>query len=135
MTRIHLRLTDASQKGQESRVGFHLSTFDIPKEATADVDKTAGLVTFRFTYVDDEVAGPSQRIDDDISIDRGKNSGKLLAIRINTKRYPAGEFLIKFQHAINGMHDLKAHQRENFRLVNDVIRHNHQKVENAIGTT
>ncbi len=139
---VQLPLTDASQQGQESRVGFHLSTFDIPRDATADIDKEAGLLTFRFRYVDDEPAGPSQRIDDDISIDVGKNSGKLLALRINAKRYQAGELLVTFHRAIDAMgpaltrmRNLKAHQRENYQLVNAVIHTNRKKVENAIAAS
>ena len=121
MIRVQLRLTDASRQGQESQAGFHLSTFDIPLAATADIDKDAGLVTFRFKYPDDETAGPSQKIDDDISIDIGKNSGKLLAIRVNTKRYTDGRVQVRFPQAIDAMgqalgklRNLKAHQRENY---------------------
>lgn len=134
MVRIQLRMADALQKGKESNVGFHLSTFDIPKEATADIDKASGLVTFHFIYVDHEPVGPTQRLDDDISIDCGRNSGKLLAVRINAKRYPAGQIDIKFQNAIKGIRNLRVHQRENFNLVNAVISENRKKVESAIET-
>lgn len=140
MSRIQLRLKDAFHPERESQVGFHLSTFDIPLDATADIDKDAGLLTFRFRYVDDELAGASQRLSDDISIDVGKNSGKLLAVRINVKRYPAGELRVKFQNAIDEMdralvktiRNLKAHQRENYQLVKSVINENRHNVENAI---
>lgn len=140
MSRIQLRLEDALHQGRESQVGFNLSTFDIPLDATADIDKDAGLLTFRFRYIDDEPAGPSQRLSEDISIDVGKNSGKLLAIRINVKRYRAGKLRVQFQKAIDeidralvkNISRLKAHQRENYQLVKSVIDENRSSVESAI---
>ena len=139
MSRIQLRLRDALQN-KDKRIGFHLSTFDIPRDATAEIDKSAGLVTFSFRYVDDEQAGPSQKLSDDISIDVGKNSGKLLALRINCKRYPAGQVEVRFHKALTEIDqafkqtakNLKAHQRENYELVRSVIDENRPDVENAL---
>jgi hypothetical protein len=137
MSHIQLRLKDALDQDRESEMGFHLSTFDIPQNATADIDKEAGLLTFRFRYVDAEAAGPSQRLSDDISIDVGKRSGKLLAVRINVKRYPAGEVRVRFaidemdRLLLNTIRNLKTHQRENYELVKAVIDENRGEVESA----
>jgi len=141
MTRIQLRLEDSLHQGQQSFVGFHLSTFDIPRSATAELDKEAGLLTYTFKYVDDETAGPSQRWSDDIAIDAGKHSGKLLALRINIKRYPVGEMRVSFKHAIDdidkalskSIRQLKVHhQKRNYILVKSVIDGNRGSIENAV---
>jgi hypothetical protein len=138
---IQLRLRDAIHD-REQHLGFHLSTFDIPLDATADIDKAAGLVTFRFKYVDDEAPGPSQKLTDDIYIDVGRNSGKLLAVRINCKRYPAGQVHVKFHKAMDEIDrafgrtakNLKTHQRANYELVRSVIDENRGVVEHALAT-
>jgi hypothetical protein len=141
MTRIQLRLKDALEQGKESSIGFRLSTFDIPQDATAEIDKDAGLVTFSFKYVDSEPAGPSQRLSDDIAIEVGKSSGKLLTIRVNVKRYPAGQVSAVFHKAIDEMDralaktilaSRKPHQRDNYQLVQSVIQENRPSVEHAL---
>ena len=141
MSRIQLRLEDALHHGQQSFVGFHLSTFDIPRSAVAELDKDAGLLTYTFKYVDDEAPGPSQRWSDDIAIDAGRHSGKLLAIRINIKRYPVGEMRVSFKHAIDeidkalnkSIRQLKIHHRKkNYLLIKSVIDDNRGSIENAV---
>ena len=141
MSHIELRLRDALKRDQVSVVGVQLSTFDVPTNATADLDETSGLVTFRFKYIDDEPAGPSQRLSDDISIDVGKNSGKLLAVRVNFKRYKAGTMRVSFHKAIDEMDRAFAktireqrvfHRRKNYELVRSVIDENRTSVESAL---
>jgi hypothetical protein len=141
MSQIQLRMTDALDQNRESKIGFHLSTFDIPRGATAELDKDAGFVTFRFRYVDEEPAGATQSLTDDISIDCGKHSGKLLALRINCKRYRTGQMRVSFHHAINDVDEALGktirqfklqHHKKNFEIAKSVIDSNREEVAAAI---
>lgn len=143
MSRVQLRLDDALNQGRKNFIGFHLSTFDIPRSATADIDKDAGLLTFNFKYLDDEPAGPAQRLDDDVSIDAGKHSGKLLSVRINIKRYPSGEVRVWFSKVIDDVEKAlvksirqigarQQNKKQNYQLIKTVIDDNRSNVETAL---
>jgi len=132
MAPIQLRIQDSVDDAKKRTVGLNLSTFDIPRSASAVYDQTAHALVIRFQYIDREGPAPAQPLTKDITVVTGKNSGKLLLIRINAWDEKSGQLRVTFNkladvnRALDGaISSLKRYnQKENYHLIRSVLSSN-----------
>lgn len=110
------------RKVGEVEIELSLSPYDLPREVEGKLDKSTGVFHILFRYLDQEPA-VARQIDDEITINVGKNSGKILGFEVQVRKGGIRQIELQTTRAVeNEIPRLqRVNQKANFEVVRSVL--------------
>jgi uncharacterized protein YuzE len=93
------------------------------------LDKSTGVFHIFFKYLDQEEAIP-KKLDDEITLKVGKNSGKILGLEIQVHKRGVHQIALQIKKAVQSeIPNLrKFNQRANYEVVSSVLDHKRDSI-------
>ncbi len=95
-----LRVQGLKGTNDTPALGLELSTYDMPRSANAEFDRTSDTLSIFFRYIDQEPA-TTQSLNDRLRIEFGKHSGKVLTIHV--KAHPFQEVHVMVRNLLENV--------------------------------
>ena len=107
-----------------------LSDYDIPQEVAAS-ETDEGVLNLRFVYPDEEES-VTKKIDDVLSILRGRHSGKIIGLKVRVQRRKIGKIGLVIEKIGEQIPSLsKVNQQLNYKLIQEVLEQKRELLESA----